>query len=95
MSNYQTIQAINYYVENYLLRFGFTAVGNVTVSTSFRLSNYNKDFSNAFKVDSEYQAKEILKSFVVLPFTDDIFKTSTFDSSKDLYLFVDIQLPTV
>lgn len=93
MSTQATIQLINDYVQNYLLRCGFTAFGNVNVNSSFRLSNYNDNFSNAFKVDSEIQAKHILKSFVALPFDEDIFNTSTFDETKDLYLLIDIQLP--
>jgi hypothetical protein len=93
MSTQITLQLINDYVENYLQRFGFTAFGNVTVNCSFRLSNYNDNFSNAFKVDSEIQAKQILESFIALPFIEDIFKTSTFDESKDLYLFIDIHFP--
>jgi hypothetical protein len=93
MSTQATVQEINNYVQSYLQRFGLTTFGTININCSFRLVNYNDNFSNAFKVDSEIQAKQILKSFVALPFIEDIFKTSAFDESKDLYLLIDIQLP--
>lgn len=93
MSTQDKITAINLYVENYLQRFGLTTFGTINIKASFKLSNHNENFSNAFEVDSEKEAVEILKEFITIPFVEDIFKNSKFDSSKELFLYVDIQLP--
>ena len=95
MTTQNKIQEINQYVESYFQRFGLTTSDTINIKASFKLSNYNQDFSNAFQVDSESQAKEILKEFITVPFIDDIFKSSMFDESKDLFLYVDLQLPKV
>ena len=61
MDTREKINEINLYVESFLKRFGFTSVGTVNIKASFKLSNYNENFSNAFQVDSEDEVKEILK----------------------------------
>lgn len=95
MDTKEKINEINLYVEKFLQRFGFTTLGTVNIKASFKLSNYNENFSNAFQVESEDEAKEILKEFITVPFIEDIFKSSMFDSSKDLFLYVDLQLPKI
>ena len=93
MTTKEKIKDINDFVQDFLFRFGFTAVGKVNIRCSFKLTNINNNYSNLFVVDSEEEAIEILKEFITVPFNDDIFKSSNFDNTKTIYLIVDLELP--
>lgn len=93
MTTEEKIKDINNYVQDFLNRFGLTSFGTINIRCSFKLTNYNNNYSNYFQVDSEDEAKEILKEFITVPFNHDIFKSSIFDSSKPIYLSVDLELP--
>lgn len=41
MTTEEKIKDITLYVESFLQRFGFTAVGNIQVNASFKLTNKN------------------------------------------------------
>jgi hypothetical protein len=86
------VEKVKQYVKNHLQRGGLTSFGTFEAKVYFRLGNHNQNFTNAFQVDSEEEAKEIVKEFTTSP-VDDIFKNPTFDESKDLFLYVEVHLP--
>ena len=94
MTTKEKIHQINLYVESVFARHGLSGFGTIDVNVKFTLNNYNDNFSNAFPVESEDEAKEILKEFITVPFSDDIFKDSIYDTTKQLFLHLELQMPT-
>ncbi|WP_026976625.1 hypothetical protein [Flavobacterium tegetincola] len=93
MNTQEKIEKVNKYVENFLFRKGFSLLGKVSLNCKFWITNITNESDNYFKVDSEKEAKEIVKVFLTNSYTEDVFKDFIFSESKPLYLALDIQLP--
>ena len=88
----QKILSVEIYIETYLRRFGYTSLETTNFNISCDLSNQNDEADNVFKVDSEKEALVIAQKFVKEAAIEDIFKNSKFDETKQLFLWIQIQL---
>jgi hypothetical protein len=85
---------INNYIEKRHKRFGFTISSDYNPILSFKLTNYNSETSNTFKVVSVKEAEDLVISYISTSEHGNIFVNDIYDEDKELYLKIKVTLPS-
>jgi hypothetical protein len=82
-----TLDKVINIINQELSRGGFTAF-NYNPSVGFKLTNYNHNSNNCFKVKSINEAEDIVINIISTAQKGNIFNNDVFDENKELFLLV-------
>lgn len=89
-----TILEIKKLIDDKYFQVGFSKEGTHIPTLQFKLTNYNSKTKECFVVDSLNEAEEIVISFIPTAQKGEIFTNDIYNEEKDLFLRVNVVLPT-